>query len=301
MHIGNLRTALAAWLAARSSGGRIVLRIEDLDTPRVRPGSEKSIVDDFRWLGLDWDEGPDEGGHAGPYRQSERQAHYRDAIERLRSAGLAYACECSRAEVASSAPHGIDGAPVYPGTCRAKSSDLVIERAVLRGRNAAWRFRLPGGAMEWTDSVYGPRSETSSSVAGDMVIARSDGIYAYQLAVVVDDAAMGITDVWRGADLLDSTGRQIHLHRALGHEPPRFGHVPLVLREVDGRKLSKRDRPPAVEDVRLGGLAPERLTAILARSLGLESPEQARPADLIPCWNAQKIVRESGTVDTGPD
>lgn len=291
MHVGNLRTALAAWLAARADRGTIVLRIEDLDTPRVRAGAEGSIVDDLRWLGLDWDEGPDLGGPFAPYRQSERRALYASALERLRADGLAYACSCSRAEVAASAPHGPSGETVYGGRCARRSESEVIAEAAANGRSPAWRFRVPADPVEWDDALFGRRVESLGETVGDFVIARSDGITSYQLAVVVDDRAMEITDVWRGADLVPSTARQIALRRALGDERSlRWGHVPLVL-AADAAKLSKRNRPETVADLRTKGIAAPRLAALLARSLGLAAPAEAAPRDLVALWDPSRIGR----------
>jgi glutamyl-tRNA synthetase len=298
MHVGNLRTALAAWLAARAEGGRLVLRIEDLDAPRVRPGAEEAILADLRWLGLDWDEGPDVGGPFGPYRQSERTRIYASALERLRSLELAYPCACSRAEVASSAPHGPDGAPVYPGRCRSLDPEEVLSRARESGRSPAWRFRVPEGRIGFRDAVMGERTEETAAEVGDFVLARSDGAVAYQLAVVVDDAAMEIGCVVRGADLLASTARQIHLHRALGNEPPPdFLHVPLVLSAEGIGKLSKRNRPEGVARLREAGWTPERLTGLLARSLGLPAPERCRPSDIVGLFDPERIVREDASLD----
>src|SRR5512138_2729440 len=188
LHLGNARTALLSWLAARAAGGAYVMRVEDLDGPRVRPGLEARILDELRWLGLDWDEGPDVGGPRGPYRQSERLPRYAVALERLRAAGLAYPCFCSRAEIAaaSQAPHGPgDDGPRYPGTCRSLPPAEVESRAARRA--PAWRLRVPEGAVTFEDAIHGRCSFDVAAGTGDFVIARADGVAAYQLAVVVDD------------------------------------------------------------------------------------------------------------------
>lgn len=243
LHLGGARTALVAHLLARRAGGGFVLRVEDLDRPRAVPGAEERILADLRALGVDWDEGPDVGGPHAPYRQSERTALYEARLEELRRAGLAFPCFCSRAEVAraSQAPHGpSDDGPRYPGTCRALSEAQQSERA--RTRQPSWRFRVPEGAaaiVKVVDQIAAPFEEDVAATVGDFVLRRSDGIFAYQLAVVVDDVAMQITDVVRGADLLSSAARQILLFKALGAVPPRFAHVPLVL-GPDGTRLSKR-------------------------------------------------------------
>jgi glutamyl-tRNA synthetase len=277
LHLGTARTALLAWLAARSEHGAVVLRIEDLDGPRVVPGAAEAIAADLRWLGLDWDEGPDQGGEFGPYRQSDRSEHYERALAVLERAGLLFRCSCSRAEInASSAPHG-DLGPRYPGTCR--EGPRQPERA------CSLRFRMPAGEA-FVDRLY---ADQASSVADDFVVRRSDGLYAYQLAVVADDIAMQVTEVVRGADLLESTPRQIALHRALGANPPRFFHVPLVIGS-DGNRLAKRHGSPALADYRKQGVAPERLVGALAASVGLAKPgEELRPSDLIPRFEARRL------------
>jgi glutamyl-tRNA synthetase len=282
LHLGNVRTALLAWLSARSAGGAYLMRLEDLDGPRVRPGLEARILDELRWLGLDWDEGPDVGGPHRPYRQSERLPAYATALRRLREAGLAYPCFCSRAEIAavSQAPHGpSEDGPRYPGTCRDLSAG---ERAVRAARRQpAWRFRVPEGRVEFTDGVQGPLSFDVAKAVGDFAVARADGIPAYQLAVVVDDAAMQMTEVVRGDDLLPSTARQLLLYRALGLSAPRFAHVPLVV-GPDGERLSKRHGAPSLGERRERGDDPRSVCGLLA-SLSALAPAGARcrPRDLV--------------------
>ena len=230
MHLGHARTALVTWLRARREAGRIVMRIEDLDPPRVREGSEESILRDHAWLGLDWDE--------GPFHQSTRTARYEAALARLEAAGRVFPCTCTRKEVqaaTASAPHGDDG-PRYPGTCR--------ERPSHPERDPAIRFRMDDGPG-FVDALAGPYE--AGRVGGDFIVRRSDGLFAYQLAVVVDDHEMGVTEVIRGDDLLPSTPRQIALYEALGWTPPSFLHVPLVLGE-DGERLAKRHGSVAVAD-----------------------------------------------------
>ncbi len=290
LHLGNARTALVAWLAARAAGGAFLMRVEDLDGPRVRPGLESRILEELLWLGLDWDEGPGAGGAFGPYRQSERLPRYAEALERLRDLGLVYPCFCSRAEVAaaSQAPHApSDDGPRYPGTCRDLSAAGREERAA--HRRPAWRFRTPAGPVAFEDAVHGAQAVDVAAAVGDFVLARADGVPAYQLAVVVDDAAMGVTDVVRGDDLLPSTARQILLYRALGLAVPRFAHVPLVL-GPDGERLAKRHGAVSLGDLRARGADPRAVVGLLA-ALAHLAPDGARaaPRDLVAAFDLRRI------------
>jgi glutamyl-tRNA synthetase len=295
MHLGNARTALLAWLAARRAGGAMVLRLEDLDCPRVVAGAEARLVDELRWLGLDWDEGPDRGGRHAPYRQSERTALYDLAIERLLAAGDAFLCACSRADVAraASAPHEDNGdeGPRYPGTCLDLDRAEVERRARSLGRRPVVRFRARGARLPFVDGLHGPADPFGAAGIDDFVLRRADGTAAYQLAVVVDDAAMEIDQVVRGDDLLRSTPRQLALYRALGLPAPSFTHVPLVL-SPEGVRLAKRTRPASVGDLREQGVAPEEIVGALAASAGL-APEgtRARPADLLPDFAFARLSR----------
>ena len=293
LHLGNVRTALVAWLATRAAGGTFVMRIEDLDPPRIIPGAEERLLEDLRWLGFDWDEGPDVGGDFGPYRQSERTDMFIEALQRLRDSGRLYACTCTRAELRrlASAPHGAgEEGPVYPGLCREKGLPLELDAA--GGRVASLRFRVEPGECCFDDRVVGPFCQDVASRVGDFVVRRADGLFAYQLAVVVDDGAMGINQVVRGADLLDSTPRQIQLQEALGLPRPEYAHVPLVL-NAEGERLAKRDRATAIRELRAHGVAPERLVGYLAHSLGLiAAPEPLSMAALIPLFAWEKVNRE---------
>lgn len=264
LHLGSAATALVAWLSARAAGGRLVLRVEDLDQPRTVPGSMERQLDDLRWLGLDWDEGPDVGGSFGPYCQSSRTDRYDDALARLTAAGLVYPCDCSRAEIArvASAPHVGEEGPRYPGTCRTRGNAPWK-------RPPAMRLRVPPGTVVVEEALQGRVSQDVASLVGDFVLRRGDGMYAYQLAVVVDDLEMGITEVVRGADLLSSAPRQALLAGLLGFEAPKFAHVPLVV-APDGTRLAKRARGVSLRDYRAAGVARATVVAALARLLGLE-------------------------------
>lgn len=245
MHLGNVMSALLAWLAAKSQGGEIVMRIEDIDPDRSRREYALQILEDFRFLGLEWDD--------GPYWQSERGDIYEQVLARLRDEGMTYPCYCSRAELhATQAPHASDGVFVYSGHCRGLTEAQRIELA--KTRRAATRIRVPEITVAYEDGCRGAMQQDLAAECGDFILRRSDGAFAYQLAVVIDDAMMGVTQVVRGSDLIASTPRQIWLHRLLGYEPPQYCHVPLLL-APDGRRLSKRER-----DLDMGALR-EKYTA----------------------------------------
>lgn len=281
LHLGIARTSLCAWLRARASGGTLVMRVEDIDTPRVVPGSAESIMEDLRWLGLTWDEGPDRGGPHAPYLQSRRSALYEQALELLTERGFVYPCTCSRKEIASiaSAPHGELG-QLYPGTCRNGPSHVGLDRP------AALRFKHDEPAPEVHDLLHGPYADP---IVDDFVLRRGDGVYSYQLAVVLDDIAMNITEVVRGDDLLSSTARQLALYEALGARPPAFLHVPLLLAE-DGTRLAKRHSAPAIAEYRARGVPADRIVGWLAASLGLaEADETLRPEQLLPRFSLARL------------
>jgi glutamyl-tRNA synthetase len=275
LHMGNVRTALLVWLFARSVQGRTVLRIEDLDRPRTRPGATERIIDDLHWLGLTWDEGPDCGGPYAPYTQSERTAIYEDQLRRLQDADLLYPCYCSRAEIAhaASAPQqGVDDGSRYPGTCRHLTAAQRREREA-SGRRPSWRFRVPDErVVSFTDLLAGPQSQHVQQVVGDFIVRRSDGIFAYQFAVVVDDGLMSINQVVRGLDLLPSTARQILLFEALHFPLPTFAHVPLMLDE-QGKRLAKRLSSEGITPLREAGATPAHIIGQLAATCGLVNPD----------------------------
>jgi glutamyl-tRNA synthetase len=282
-HVGNARTYLIAWLSARAKGGRVVLRIEDIDSPRVRAGAAAQACVDLRWLGLDWDE--------GPVVQSERLALYQTALGRLQRRELVYPCTCSRTDVerAASAPHAEHEGPVYPGTCAHRRAG---DAAALAGRPLAWRFRVGAGPWTFEDGFRGPTAVDLGALGGDYVIWKSAGTPAYQLAVVVDDAALGMTEVIRGDDLVPSTPRQLLLYQALALTPPAFAHVPLVV-GPDGRRLAKRHGDTRLAALRAAGVRPEALLGLLAWSCGwLERPQPVTVGELLPLFRLGSIPRQ---------
>lgn len=288
LHVGHARTFLIAWLAARSAGGRIVLRLEDIDSGRVRPEALTGIVEDLEWLGFDWDE--------GPIRQSERLSLYEEALGRLKQSELVYPCTCTRAEIlaAASAPHAGEEGPVYPGTCAGRTSADALALAE-QGRTFAWRFRVPSGEIRWDDALRGACAIDPAQHGGDFVVGRSGGEPAYQLAVVVDDAAMGITQVVRGDDLLTSTPRQILLFRALGSPAPTFAHIPLTI-GPDGRRLAKRDGSIKLASLRAEGIDPRSLIGWLAMSCGWsDRVEPSSPHDWVGRFRWGAISRDPFT------
>ncbi len=298
MHLGNARTALLSWLHMRSLGGEFILRMEDIDTARSRKEWAELALTDLRWLGLDWDEGPDIGGPYAPYTQSERLERYEAAFRQLEAKGSLYPCYCSRADIlaAVSAPHGLSSeGPAYAGTCR----HLTPAERATRGlhKEPSLRFALPEGQeVIFTDGIAGPQTFPPGS-GGDFVIRRADGLYSYQLSVVVDDADMLITDVLRGSDLLDSTPRQILLCEALGLEIPEFLHVPL-LNGPDGKRLAKRHGGIAISAHRESGTPPERLVGWLAYVSGLiDRPQPVSASELIDSFDLALIPREPIVVD----
>ena len=266
LHLGNARTFLVNWLLARQNGWKLVLRIEDIDGPRIKQGADRQLIEDLLWLGLDWDD--------GPIYQSRRLPLYNKAVERLLDSGTAYPCVCSRKEVdtAASAPHPEDGATVYPGTCRGRY-DSVQQAREASGKEPAVRFKVADETVEFVDRFSGPQHWKAASALGDFVIAKSDGTPAYQLAVVADDAEMGVTHVVRGDDLLASTPRQMLLYRILGlqQQIPRYCHLPLVV-GTDGRRLAKRHGDTRLSSYRHRGVRAERVLNLLGRWCGLELP-----------------------------
>ncbi len=291
MHLGNLFSALLAWLDVRSRGGVMLLRIEDLDPDRCSREKAEILLDDLRWLGLDWDE----GGLEPAYMQSCRGEHYRAEFEKLRAMDLVYPCWCTRSQrLAASAPHR--GEAGESGACPCARLTAAERGARTALRAPAWRVRVPDETVETADGHMGPCRENLRRDCGDYLIRRSDGVWAYQLAVVADDAAMGVTRVVRGGDLLTSAPRQAWLHRTLGYEPPEFYHVPLLV-DGSGRRLSKRDG-----DLDMGALRqkyrPEELLGLLGWLSGLlDRPEPILPYELAVIFDWAKVPREDIVTD----
>lgn len=282
-HVGNARTYLLAWLSARSQGGAVVLRMEDIDSPRIKPWAAQQAIEDLRWLGLDWDAGPDIPAarqspripYTGEFVQTMRRSRYAEVLQTLQQQELVYPCTCSRSDIAAaaSAPHQGQEGPVYPGTC---ASGSAADAQQLPIGTFAWRFRAVTGpaarsqVSTFVDRVVGTQTCDLRRDCGDFVVAKADGSPAYQLAVVVDDHDMGITDVVRGADLIPSTHRQLVLYDALKWSPPVFGHVPLVI-GPDGRRLAKRHGDTRISLLRERGVPAQRLVGYLAWTAGLQS------------------------------
>lgn len=287
-HLGNARTYLIAWLSARSQGGRVVLRIEDIDTWRNKPGAADQACDDLRWLGLDWD--------GKPLYQLQRLDAHREALRQLQERNLVYPCTCTRTDIlaAASAPHAADLAgPIYPGTCAHRTPD----HAASLDRPYAWRFRVTDSPV-FHDGYFGPTHFDLNQIGGDFVVWRNDGMPAYQLAVVVDDTFQGVTEVIRGDDLLPSTPRQLLLYRALGWPPPKFSHVPLVV-GPDGKRLAKRHGDTRLSQLRESGISAEAFVGWLAWSCGwLTEPTPTRAADLLGRFELATIPREPLVAET---
>lgn len=289
MHLGNAWSALLAWLSVRSRGGTMVLRLEDLDPDRCKRSFCDGVEEDLKWLGLDWDEGGSAGGDR--YYQSNRSDLYATALEQLREKGLLYPCYCTRGQLhAANAPHRSDGEVIYAGTCRNLTEEERRERE--KTRRPALRIRVPEEKIQFTDRLQGVYGEQLATDCGDFILRRSDGVFAYQLAVVVDDAWMGVTDVTRGSDLLSSTPRQIFLQRQLGYETPEYCHVPLLC-APDGRRLSKREADLTLAALRESGMKPETIVGRLACAAGLiDRPEPISAVELIPLFSVERLPKE---------
>ena len=260
LHLGHAQTFWIAQERARQNSGTLILRNEDLDSGRCQPEFLAAMIEDLHWFGFQWQEGPDCGGAFGPYVQSEHRQTYLAAFEKLRASGFVYPCACSRKDVlrALQAPHESDDEPIYPGTCR-PGADSAARETGQPQRKINWRFRVPDGeAICFEDARQGRQRFIAGKDFGDFIVWRNDDAPAYQLAVVVDDDAMGITEVVRGADLLRSTARQLLLYRALGLTPPSFYHCPLMTDEM-GVRLAKRHDALSLRTLRRRGMQPAEL------------------------------------------
>lgn len=291
MHLGNVFAALISWLSARKEGGKWILRIEDLDPQRSRIDHARLIEDDLAWLGLDWDEGGVDGkGPNGPYCQSMRGEIYKEALEKLQATGLTYPCFCTRADImATQAPHESDGRVVYAGTCRPSRLGGSFDEATVDRPERAIRLFVPDKDMTFTDKLYGGQTVNLAAHCGDFVLRRADGAWAYQLAVVIDDALMGVTEVVRGSDLLLSSAQQIYLYDLLGYPAPQFAHVPLLCNEK-GIRLSKRDSSLSMEELRKE-YTPSHLIGQLAYIAGiLPEPFPISARGLLPLFSWSAIL-----------
>jgi len=266
IHLGNVWTAFLAWLQVRQQKGTLILRIEDIDEQRSKPEYTQALLEDLAWLGLDWDEGPGKGGPYGPYIQQERYSLYEKALQELQAKHLLYPCYCSRARLqAIGAPHEGEHR-LYDGHCYG----MPQEQRRQMDRKPSWRVHVPHVSVSFTDGSYGPFSDYLPRVCGDFVVRRADGLYAYQLAVAVDDGSMGITHVLRGRDLLSSTAQQIWLMEVLGYTPPSYTHVPMLI-DASGNRLSKRQQGITVRSLRDRGVQADAILSALALAGGLVS------------------------------
>ena len=304
LHIGNAYAALAAWLSARSRGGRLVLRIEDIDRPRCKAGADTAIMEDLRWLGLEWD--------GDPIWQSARTALYDEALQKLQSEGVIYPCFCSREQLrAASAPHDDDGFFIYPGTCRRLNSE-ERQRRLDAGDRHSWRIAMPDTDVTVHDRIFGDHTFNLARDCGDVVLRRSDGIVAYQLAVTVDDMAQRVTDIVRGRDLLRSAAIQLWIRHCLGRPDrpdrpgrpvaesshsnaptpsnPSFAHLPL-LDDESGKRLAKRNQAIDLATLRASGVSPQAVVGYCAWLMGIvDAPEPQNPGDLLAAYSEARIA-----------
>lgn len=289
LHLGHARTFLVAWWSARAQSGRVLLRIEDLDAPRSQTRFADAARRDLEWLGLDWD--------GEPSVQSAHLTRFDAAVQRLLDAGAAYPCVCARADLRTlaRAPHAGDSEPRYPGTCRGRFATVAdAERET--GRPAGVRLCVPDGEISVADRVFGDCRVDVAAELGDFLIARRGGTAAYQLAVAVDDAAEGVTEVVRGADLLPSAARQWHVQRALSLPHPAWAHVPLVV-DGEGRRLAKHEDDLSLAELRERGVDPKRIVAWVARSAGMDVSEGVTARELVSAFTWQRLPKEPVRLD----
>ncbi len=294
MHLGNAFCALLSWLAVKSQGGEMILRIEDLDTARCKLAYTEQLLDDLAYLGLEYDEGPTLSDMDRRYFQSARTALYEQALEKLEAKGLIYPCYCSRDELhAASAPHASDGRVLYNGACRG----LTQVQQASKTRVPAMRIKAADRTYTFIDGLYGEQCANVQKEWGDFVLRRSDGLFAYQFAVVVDDAAMGVTQVTRGRDLLSSVAPQLQLYEVLELTPPDFIHIPLLVNE-EGRRLSKRDRDLDLGEIRKRFSSPQELIGRLLYIAGLlNAPEPITPQEACQEFSLGRLIREDIRLD----
>jgi len=283
LHLGHARSFLLAWWHARARGGRIILRLEDLDIERVKPAMLEATIEDLHWLGLDWD--------GEPYVQSRGVGEINAAASALIEHGLAYPCICTRREIraAMSAPQSDQPDGIYPGTCRGKYESLAMAEQE-SGRPAALRFAVPDTVVRIEDNIQGVHEFHAREAIGDFPILRRLGMPAYQLAVVVDDARQGVTEIVRGADLLESCARQWLLQEALGYDHPRWWHVPLVT-DALGRRLAKRSDDVSLARLRAAGADPQQIVAWVARNLGINVPARIHARELVSQFDMKRLPR----------
>jgi len=284
LHLGNARTFLVNWALARQQNWRVVLRIDDLDSPRVKPGADEQAIEMLRWLGLEWD---------GPIAYETRNlGHYSEALQQLADGGWIYPCRCTRSQIAAaamSAPHIDEHELRYPGTCRPAQQTACEFQANLPG--AAWRLRVPDHEFEFDDGILGRQRWNVQQLVGDFLVTNKQGSAAYQLAVVVDDALQGVTDVVRGADLLGSTPRQIWLHELLGIKPPNYWHVPLLI-GPDGQRLAKRHGGFRLEEYRSLGTPVERVIGLIAWWSGCEELRPQSLGEFVAGFRLEQLPRK---------
>ncbi|HLX62394.1 MAG TPA: tRNA glutamyl-Q(34) synthetase GluQRS [Planctomycetota bacterium] len=286
LHLGNVRTFMWAWLSARAQGGRVLMRIEDLETPRVKAGATEKMLDDLRWLGFDWD--------CEMVTQSHRGHYYENIFDRLDALNAIYPCVCTRGDMFAAlqgAPHEGDHELRYPGTCRSVSIEKTRKICADTRRTPAWRLKTEPGIVEFDDLLFGTQRIDPNAEVGDFIIARAPDNPAYQLAVVADDIASGVTEVVRGDDLIPSTARQILLYRLLNETPPRHGHAPLIV-GPDGKRLAKRHGDARIATFRARGVRDERVIGTLAKWSGLIDDNIASLRELVPLWSWKKVPRE---------
>ena len=291
LHLGNLRTALFSWLQARWCGAAFVLRMDDLDTPRMRSGMAERAIEDLKWLGIDWDAGPDVDAIGGLFVQSKCHNYYQRAFEQLKQAGRLYKCVCSRKEwqAVASAPHG--KTRLYPGTCREPNAQQ--EGRLDAGVHFSWRFRVDDAVIRFEDRIHGATGQDLAREVGDFVVRRADGVFSYQLASVVDDARMHVSHVLRGADLLDSTPRQIALIQALNYTVPEYWHVPLIS-DISGARMAKRDGSDSLAEMRQNGLSRADIIGRMFEGLQLavQIPFDS-PQAILESWNPEELISVS--------